>query len=182
MTGRKKLEIGSIFPYFVPPAGTPPSLFRLFANATHKINHARRNFTFTCKITPRVNFYMFRTLDDFNDQPFHATGIGAILIFEGQISSKRIQPTGLWTIHFRESIARTPYFQAFAFSQTFYYTFFTPFLQLPTSHLLTNHPLHDNTNPSSFSKNYALTVFVKSLDASLVQCRSLQKYALNNAV
>ena len=84
MTGRKKLEIGSIFPYFVPPAGTPPSLFRLFANATHKINHARRNFTFTCKITPRVNFYMFRTLDDFNDQPFHATGIGAILIFEGQ--------------------------------------------------------------------------------------------------
>ena len=27
---------------------------------------------------------MFRTLDDFNDQPFHATGIGAILIFEGQ--------------------------------------------------------------------------------------------------
>ena len=62
MTGRKKLEIGSIFPYFVPPAGTPPSLFRLFANATHKINHARRNFTFTCKITPRVNFYMFRTL------------------------------------------------------------------------------------------------------------------------
>ena len=64
MTGRKKLEIGSIFPYFVPPAGTPPSLFRLFANATHKINHARRNFTFTCKITPRVNFYMFRTLND----------------------------------------------------------------------------------------------------------------------
>ena len=43
---------------------TPPSLFRLFANATHKINHARRNFTFTCKITPRVNFYMFRTLND----------------------------------------------------------------------------------------------------------------------
>ena len=59
---QKKLEIGSIFPYFVPPAGTPPSLFRLFANATHKINHARRNLTFTCKITPRVNFYMFRTL------------------------------------------------------------------------------------------------------------------------
>ncbi|MCI7087573.1 MAG: hypothetical protein MR954_07100, partial [Lachnobacterium sp.] len=81
-----------------------PSLFRLFANATHKINHARRNFTFTCKITPRVNFYMFRTLDDFNDQPFHATGIGAILIFEGQISSKRIQPTGLWTIHFIEAL------------------------------------------------------------------------------
>ena len=27
---------------------------------------------------------MFRTLDDFNDQPFHSTGIGAILIFEGQ--------------------------------------------------------------------------------------------------
>ncbi len=27
---------------------------------------------------------MFRTLDDFNDQPFHATGIGAILIFEGK--------------------------------------------------------------------------------------------------
>ena len=27
---------------------------------------------------------MFRTLDDFNDQPFHVTGIGAILIFEGQ--------------------------------------------------------------------------------------------------
>ena len=104
MTGRKKLEIGSIFPYFVPPAGTPPSLFRLFANATHKINHARRNFTFTCKITPRVNFYMFRTLDDFNDQPFHATGIGAILIFEGQISSKRIQPTGFWTIHFIEAL------------------------------------------------------------------------------
>ena len=99
-----------------------------------------------------------------------------------KISSKLIPSTGLWPIHFRESIARTPYFQAFAFSQTFYYTFFTPFLQLPTSHLLTNHPLHDNTNPSSFSKNYALTVFVKSLDASLVQCRSLQKYALNNAV
>ena len=58
MTGRKKLEIGSIFPYFVPPVGTPTSLFRLFANATHKIiNHARRNLTFTCKITPRVNFY-----------------------------------------------------------------------------------------------------------------------------
>ena len=47
---------------------------------------------------------MFRTLDDFNDQPFHATGIGAILIFEGQISSKRIQPTGLWTIHFIEAL------------------------------------------------------------------------------
>ena len=91
---QKKIGNRIIFPYFVPPAGTPPSLFRLFANATHKINHARRNFTFTCKITPRVNFYMFRTLDDFNDQPFHATGIGAILIFEGQISSKRIQPTG----------------------------------------------------------------------------------------
>ena len=104
MTSRKKLEIGSIFPYFVPPAGTPPSLFRLFANATNKINHARRNFTFTCKITPRVNFYMFRTLDDFNDQPFHATGIGAILIFEGQISSKRIQPTGFWMIHFIEAL------------------------------------------------------------------------------
>ena len=26
-----------------------------------------------------------RTLDDFNDERFHATGIGAILIFEGQI-------------------------------------------------------------------------------------------------
>ena len=56
------------------------------------------------KIGNRINFYMFRTLDDFNDQLFHATGIGAILIFEGQISSKRIQPTGLWTIHFIEAL------------------------------------------------------------------------------
>jgi len=31
------------------------SLFYLFANVVHKINHARRNFTFTGKITPRVN-------------------------------------------------------------------------------------------------------------------------------
>lgn len=31
--------------------------FCLFANATHKINHARWNLTFTCKITPRVNFH-----------------------------------------------------------------------------------------------------------------------------
>ena len=29
--------------------------FCLFANVVHKINHARRNFTFTGKITPRVN-------------------------------------------------------------------------------------------------------------------------------
>ena len=56
------------------------------------------------KIGNRINFYMFRTLDDFNDQLFHVTGIGAILIFEGQISSKRIQPTGLWTIHFIEAL------------------------------------------------------------------------------
>ena len=27
----------------------------MFANVVHKINHARRNFTFTGKITPRVN-------------------------------------------------------------------------------------------------------------------------------
>ena len=57
---------------------------QLWQKNLYETNHARRNFTFTCKITPRVNFYMFRTLDDFNDQPFHATGIGAILIFEGQ--------------------------------------------------------------------------------------------------
>ena len=84
MTLRENLTIESWETENYMTCRTPPSLFRLFANATHKINHARRNLTFTCKITPRVNFYMFRTLDDFNDQPFHATGIGAILIFEGQ--------------------------------------------------------------------------------------------------
>ena len=31
--------------------------FCLFRMNLYKINHARRNLTFTCKITPRVNFY-----------------------------------------------------------------------------------------------------------------------------
>ena len=31
--------------------------FCLFRMNLYKINHARRNFTFTSKITPRVNFY-----------------------------------------------------------------------------------------------------------------------------
>ena len=57
MTLRENLTIESWGTGNYMTCRTPPSLFRLFANATHKINHARRNLTFTCKITPRVNFY-----------------------------------------------------------------------------------------------------------------------------
>ena len=54
---QNEIENRTMFLPFCPVCRDAPSLFRLFANTLHKINHARRNLTFICKITPRVNFY-----------------------------------------------------------------------------------------------------------------------------
>ena len=67
-------------------SGIHPLLLRKFLT---RIRFSFFNYADTGSVSKKENQQQFyptnRTLDDFNDEHFHATGIEAILIFEGQI-------------------------------------------------------------------------------------------------